>query len=319
MEGTTFIREHVCNSCGAPLRLDTEKQILVCTYCGVTHDYAYYLNEDSVFVAYSFLRARNFSAASRTFSFILQKDPHNIRALRGLMLASLKITSIRNIHVASKWLMAVPDVIRKDVIGRSPDEYKEYFNTIVKYLELGIKKKETKDEIAILRKKDKSHNEYEYEITEYDSKEYAPDSISNVMFDMYFTPRGELSGYGASALLLIFIAIAAVIFFFVDMGTHDADMQRAITMSLAVVIPALFYALALPRLVRFANGFHKKHHVRKAIKSVKHISDDEVLEQIAKKENEITLIDEKLNALKKKIIILDVRIEKKNPSQNVSA
>ena len=312
MEGLKNIKDYVCNSCGAPLKLDSERQVLVCAYCGVTHDYAYYLNEDSLFVGYAFLNAKNYASASRTFAFILKKDPQNIMALKGFLLASLRITNIRSLENVGNSMSAVPEFVDKEVIRRAPDEYKRYFVNIRDFLKLCIERNDLKTMIRLLKKKDTTHNEYEFEYEEVNGPEYNPEPLSEVMASMYFNKLGDLSKYGLSVAILTLLTIACVIFFFDDCGYHDKYRDNAVFMSAIVIAIDLIYAVGVPLIRRFVKGFRISHYKRRTIKSVTLVKDDEIHDMLAAKESELESIDEKMILLRKRIIAFDATIEKRS-------
>ena len=39
---------HLCDACGGHLKVDLEKQIYTCPFCGVTYDYEYFKEDDII-------------------------------------------------------------------------------------------------------------------------------------------------------------------------------------------------------------------------------------------------------------------------------
>ena len=130
MKELDLTKEYICDSCGAPLEIDEEHQVLICKYCGVTHDYAYFLQDDSLFVGYSFLEAGKFKSALRSFAFILKRDPHNVLALRGMLFANFKIKEYRKLSPSKRMMTPAEEKALAECIRKAPDTHRKYFEYI---------------------------------------------------------------------------------------------------------------------------------------------------------------------------------------------
>ena len=91
------IKKHQCPSCGGSLRIDSDKQMYHCTFCGATFDYEYF-REDRIHEAgETYLSRGEFMATTEAYEFMLKKDPHDFLALRGLMLAAAHQTDMNEL------------------------------------------------------------------------------------------------------------------------------------------------------------------------------------------------------------------------------
>lgn len=70
---------------------------MICRSCGSTYDYDYFGEENLMKAADKALADKNFSAAKDMYSFMLDKEPSNVKALRGLIMAANKVTKLYDI------------------------------------------------------------------------------------------------------------------------------------------------------------------------------------------------------------------------------
>ena len=75
------IKKHQCPSCGGSLRIDSDKQMYHCAFCGSAYDYEYF-REDRIHEAgETYLSRGEFMATADAYEFMLKKDPHDFLAL----------------------------------------------------------------------------------------------------------------------------------------------------------------------------------------------------------------------------------------------
>jgi hypothetical protein len=86
-DGMSKLFSYVCPSCGGHLDTDDSRKLMICRSCGNTYDYDYFSGENLLKAADKAL-AHNFSAAKDMYSFMLDKEPSNVKALTGLLLAN---------------------------------------------------------------------------------------------------------------------------------------------------------------------------------------------------------------------------------------
>lgn len=125
------IKKHQCPSCGGSLRIDSDKQMYHCTFCGSTYDYEYF-REDRVHEAgETYLSRGEFMATTETYEFMLKKDPHDFLALRGLMLAAAHLTDMSELDHVNKEFDYDSKIVSQ-VIENASKEDKEYFTEFAK-------------------------------------------------------------------------------------------------------------------------------------------------------------------------------------------
>ena len=141
--------KHLCTSCGGPLIIDTDAQLYVCPYCGVTYDYEYFREEDVLSKGMKALKAGEFVSAKEAFDFILTKDPHDFLALRGRFLAKGKFMSIRELNNPSIWReISLKEIKPEEEAEAAAPEDKEYFDRIVNIFKLGEEFREADKEVT---------------------------------------------------------------------------------------------------------------------------------------------------------------------------
>ena len=85
--------KHQCPSCGGYLIIDNDKQLYRCVSCGSTYDFDYFREEKLLELGDTALSRGEFDAAVDVFKLILQNDPHDFQANRGMMLAAARLSS----------------------------------------------------------------------------------------------------------------------------------------------------------------------------------------------------------------------------------
>ena len=125
------IKQHQCPSCGGSLRIDSDKQMYHCTFCGSTYDYEYF-REDRIHEAgETYLSRGEFMATTETYEFMLKKNPHDFLALRGLMLAAAHLTDMSELDHVNKEFDYDSKIVSQ-VIENASKEDKEYFTEFAK-------------------------------------------------------------------------------------------------------------------------------------------------------------------------------------------
>ena len=128
---TGKIKKHQCPSCGGSLRIDRDKQMYHCTFCGSAYDYEYF-REDRIHEAgETYLSRGEFMATTEAYEFMLKKDPHDFLALRGLMLAAAHLTDMSELEQVDKDFSYDSRMVSR-VIESASEEDKQYFTEFAK-------------------------------------------------------------------------------------------------------------------------------------------------------------------------------------------
>ena len=138
----TTVKTHICPACGGNLKIDPERQMYECAFCGVTFDYEYFREDEVLNMADRALSIGETDSAKRAYEFMLQKDPKNFFAIRGLLLISIKIRSVSELGLTETYRKRnFSNVVRR--LGRFKGEvdpdYKEYFSSMTNLVKTGRK------------------------------------------------------------------------------------------------------------------------------------------------------------------------------------
>ena len=125
-----IIKSHVCNMCGGLLDIDLDRQMYICPFCGVTFDYEYFREDNVLEIANKALNRCEFGSAKDAFDFILQKDPHDFQALRGLILCRCKWKNLLPMQTYNQVHLREDDPYLVSAIENCHPEKKEYFEKI---------------------------------------------------------------------------------------------------------------------------------------------------------------------------------------------
>ena len=88
---------YTCPSCGGRLETDESRKLMVCRSCGNVYDYDYFSGENLLKAADKALAHKNYSAAKDMYMFMLDKEPSNVKALKGLVLANSSVNRLFDI------------------------------------------------------------------------------------------------------------------------------------------------------------------------------------------------------------------------------
>lgn len=129
----TNIKIHQCPSCGGNLAVDNERQMYHCSFCGSSFDYEYFREEQAHEMGEKYLSRGEYSAAKDIYKFVLDKDPHDFEALRGLMLTSARLKEMGDIyaHIGVENFSYDKNQV-ESVCGSASSDDKEYFDTMSK-------------------------------------------------------------------------------------------------------------------------------------------------------------------------------------------
>ena len=160
------LKDYTCPSCGGVLIVDKAVKVYRCQFCGVTYDYNYFMGDDVLDRAYSYLRHKEFKAAREAFNFILQKEPHNALAYRGLLLERAELTDIqrfRDPKVFEKLPYKDMKEITEKALQNVGDEDREFFEEFDELLETGekyrvAKRLQNENELSASTKEDQAEN-----------------------------------------------------------------------------------------------------------------------------------------------------------------
>lgn len=125
-----IVKSHLCKSCGGLLNIYLDRQLYVCPFCGLTYDYEYFREDNVLDLADRALYRGEFGSAKEAYEFVLQKDPHNFPALRGIVLCSGKWKSMSPIVHKDEVNIEGSDPALLTALEKAPSENREFFENI---------------------------------------------------------------------------------------------------------------------------------------------------------------------------------------------
>jgi len=160
------LKDYTCPSCGGVLIIDKAVKVYRCQFCGVTYDYNYFMGDDVLDRAYSYLRHKEFKAAKEAFEFILKKEPFNALAYRGLLLVRAELTDISKFRAPGVF-EKLPYKDMKGIVEKAlqnvGDDDRDFFEKFDELLENGeryreAKRLQDKNELSASTKEDQAEN-----------------------------------------------------------------------------------------------------------------------------------------------------------------
>ena len=319
MKELDLTKEYICDSCGAPLEIDEEHQVLICKYCGVTHDYAYFLQDDSLFVGYSFLEAGNFKSALRSFAFILKRDPHNVLALRGMLFANFKIKRYSELNTSNLMMTPAKEKALADCIKNAPELHRRYFERIKENIDLRKKIGELRMMVSELQKRDTTHTEYDYDTTIEETTVISNVTFREALYSVFFESRGGLSNSAMLIGFVDFVGIAGLIATAASEKSYQQNIQHysrttkvmvdkgvgAGTVASWIVIIMLAVTIGIPLIKSIFGVTTRKKVEKKVLKTARVVVDTEVRDKLDECRAEIRKSNERIKEIDRVLRVMD--------------
>ena len=151
------LKSYTCSKCGGILTFDSDQEFFDCPFCGNRYDIMDFHSDEVHAQAQSCLNEKDFGAARDKYNLLLEKFPRDFKALRGLVLCDLRITS----HD----LLSNPDNLKKgnvlsakrtSQIAEKKAEGKagDYFVCLTKMIETVSEIKTLEDEKKVVNSKE---------------------------------------------------------------------------------------------------------------------------------------------------------------------
>ena len=276
------IKKHLCPSCGGNLSVDNDKQMYYCKSCGSTYDYEYFREEQMHELSETYLLRGEFMAAADAYKFILEKNPHDFLALRGLMLIAAHLKNISELtHVKTINFSYDSDLVSEAVNGALEKDKKYFYDWEQIYLDIK-KLSECKNEIVTLREEKRS-TEQEIKLK------------SHVRSTTYFTGKhgAEYSPKFVFTAVWVFFAFCLINAIFIPIGTidsnpgvYDAGLRN---FTIFLTVPAILLAIA-SAVVNLAVVYPRMKTVAYLTEYISdlHAQSEAIDYKIMKLENEVT-------------------------------
>lgn len=128
----TVLKSYTCSKCGGVLNIDSDQEFFDCPFCGNRYD-EFDFHEDELFAqAEESLRQKAFPNAREKYKTILEKNPGNFEALRGIVFCETGISSLDDIKTPEDFGKCYLDAAKKaitDAISAADSKGTEYFKS----------------------------------------------------------------------------------------------------------------------------------------------------------------------------------------------
>ncbi|MBO7452502.1 MAG: hypothetical protein J6U54_19410 [Clostridiales bacterium] len=218
------VKEHTCPTCGGQLRVNTAKQMYECPFCGVTFDYEYFREEDVLQKAGRALAMGEYHSAGEAYDFMLDKEPNNFVALRGLILAGMCIrntSSMGDISIYESMQFDKIDTLVDRAVTNAKSEHHDYFSSMKELVDMGH---EYKDELISLTKVRTDKKEQARKVERAEDKKY-----STYITTLDPVERGEttlVSPKGVISIVLVIYIAWCLISGMIYAATRDNPYSR---------------------------------------------------------------------------------------------
>ena len=233
----TLIKIHTCTKCGGVLTVHNDRQQYECPYCSVFYDYSYFRSRDVLDQADSSLKVLQYDSAREKYDFILQKEPHNFRALIGKFLCNARINKVEALGKIENFRRITPASINEAEEMALP-ENKSFFS-----------------KLRIMSEYSKSYMNNRQKMQPAEKLNHQKDLLLNDLFEK--EKRGEVyveSDPAARFFLGIFLLAIAVALFIAGARNESGD-------KLNFYVPSvMFLAMAACALSR--HDYNKEHYER---------------------------------------------------------
>lgn len=141
--------QYLCPGCGSHLATNDERKIMVCKSCGSIYDYDYFREDKLLDMADLSRKHGEYESAAEMYSFMLDKEPDNFRALNGLMLCNNKINALSDVTtLLNKGTFSTKEMTFERFKANCQEENKAYFEAAEDILVNARKHAELSNEIA---------------------------------------------------------------------------------------------------------------------------------------------------------------------------
>lgn len=144
---------YTCSACGGALTVDKSQEVYECPFCGNAYDFVQMHHDELLKDAETNMRHMEFTSAKEKYSSILENDPQDFYALRGLVLCSGPVISIESLKKPEKLTDCSFDQM-KDCLNKVKEQAKEadqpYFEKLFELVDLAQKHKAASEEKARL-------------------------------------------------------------------------------------------------------------------------------------------------------------------------
>ena len=223
---------------------------MVCRSCGNTYDYDYFGEENLLKAASKALSDGDYSAAKDMYSFMLDKEPSNVQALKGLLLANNRVNKLYDITAKIKEGKFIPGTFNLDKYRNDSDpEAAKFFDSTDKVL-------------ALYKEYDELKKTGESLESEEDNAERELEKDSGESFFYYESDDSLKKKVIAASVVLVILGICAFVFG----SDYETSVWLMAILIIAMIVTLFVIVSALLRIL--ANKKERKDPVMNKLDSI---------------------------------------------------
>ena len=217
-------KSYTCSKCGGALVVDDDQKIFECPFCGASFGIDDFHHDEILAQAQTSLRLLELSSAEKNFELILERDPHNFDALRGLVYCAGKISTTPHLQKIERLENSDLDKVIQVVTRAENDARPEDKLFFTKFHEMADLAKAHRDVAAEVEKLDQAHRRETNRLMDIDEqKQSESHPLKNAVDDLAqaidsrpaFDETGEAPGESAAIVIIgILLLIPAGLAFY---------------------------------------------------------------------------------------------------------
>ena len=140
---------YTCSTCAGALIVDRKQKVFECPFCGNAFDVVSLHRKELLADAAVNMQQMEFNAAKEKFESVLESEPHDVEALRGLLLCGAGVPSINSLSTPYKVKVDSLESIKQSLPGtaeRAGEEGSAYFYKMTELADLADECLTVKDE-----------------------------------------------------------------------------------------------------------------------------------------------------------------------------
>ena len=237
----TIVKSNICKQCGGLLDIDLDRQVYVCSYCGVTFDYEYFREDNVLELAKKALVRQEFGSSRDAYDYMLKKDPHNFEALRGLILCSWKWKSMKPLLQHKRVFMDKKNPQLVYAIEHCLPEHKDYFLKIQDSLEVmnSYRKNRAKLQNIDIKITDSEKQMREIRLAQFENNH----AFTNAVSQFWDMSQDEGSGKLIGLVIEIGILIVAGLIWATASGAYAIPIMVAVVVGLIIGVYNIYKAI----------------------------------------------------------------------------
>ena len=211
------LKSYTCSNCAGILMFDSDQEFFDCPFCGTKFNAVDFHDDEIKAQAEESLKKEAFSSAKEKYNLILENDPSNFEALKGLILCEIKAASLESLNTPGIF-DSVDIVSLKNLITRLKKQASvkdsAFFDQLMKLIDLSDRLKIYQNSINSLNDEN-TREEINKSFDEIEARKYEVKKSPNILgpivalVGIAFLTLGILTGNFDFGLILFVVGIMA--------------------------------------------------------------------------------------------------------------